>query len=264
MKWRARLPRLALGSFVAATYAFLYAPAIVIMVYSFNSSSVMSWPLDGFSTQWYSKAFADAEMIGALQNSAIVAVTSTLIALVLGVPAGYALDRWDFPGKNAFGRVLMAPFLFPGVISGVMLVTLFIDLGVDLSLGTVIVGHATMLLGLFVILTTISLSRWDRSLESAAMDLGASEVKTFFLITLPNLKNVIVGGTLLGLTVSLDEVARTFFLTGSENTLPMVVMSKLHLQVTPEVNAMATLVLTTSLVALGLWSWLFRPRGITR
>jgi spermidine/putrescine transport system permease protein len=224
-----RLPRLALGAFAVFAFAFLYEPAFVIIVFSFNSSAIMSWPLDGLTLDWWREAFSDHEMLGGLQNSLMVAVTSTGIALALGLPAGIALDRFVIPGRGVFERLLMAPFLFPGVISGVALVSLFLEFGVSLSLGTVIIGHTTMLLGVVVILTLITLRRWDRSLEQAAMDLGASEVRAFITVT-----------------------------------LPMVIQSKLHLQITPEVNAMAAAVLVTSLVALGVISRLFRTVATER
>jgi spermidine/putrescine transport system permease protein len=253
-----RLPRWALTAFATLTLLFLFAPAIVILVFSLNDSQIMSWPPSGLSFHWYADAFGDHELVGSLLNSLLVAVVSTSIALVIGVPAGVALDRFPVPGKRLFEGLLMAPFLFPGVISGVALASLFLSLDVQLSLTTVILGHTTMLLGVVVILVLITLRRWDRDLERAAMDLGASEVRAFFLVTLPNMRSAIAGAALLGLTVSLDEVARTFFLVGTQNTLPMVVQSRLHLQITPEINAMGVTVLLVSLIALALLSRIFR------
>lgn len=259
-----RLPRLTLTAVAALTLLFLFAPAIVILVFSFNSSQIMSWPLSGLSLQWYTQAFSDPELLAGLQNSVVVALVSTSLALVLGVPAGVALDRFPLPGRKVFESLLMAPFLFPGVISGVALTSLFLNFNIKLSLVTVIIGHTTMLLGVVVILTLITLRRWDRSLEQAAMDLGASEVRAFFLVTLPNMRSAIAGAALLGVTISLDEVARTFFLVGSQNTLPMVVQSRLHLQITPEINAMAVTVLLVSLIALATLSRLFRSVATER
>ncbi|MFN8223974.1 MAG: ABC transporter permease [Gaiellales bacterium] len=261
-KVRRRGPVVLLGVIATCIYAFLYLPAVVIAVYSFNSSAVMSWPLEGFTLDWYSSAFNDEDLVTGLKNSLVIAAASTSIALVLGVPAGVAIDRIPFKGKGVFTGILMAPFLFPGVISGLTLLTLFIDLNLEMSLRTVIVGHTTMLLGVFVILTVIALSRWDRTYEDAAMDLGASSVKTFFLVVLPNLRTAIIGAILLSFTVSLDEISRTFFLTGTDNSLPMVVMSMLHIQITPEINAIGTCVIGVSLVALAVWSWMFRPRTV--
>jgi spermidine/putrescine transport system permease protein len=261
---RARTPGFSLGLFVALAYLFLYLPAFVIGLYSFNGSAVMSWPPSGFSLHWYRQAFADHDLLTGLKNSIEVAAASVGLAVALGVPAGVGLDRFSFPGKRLFQRVLILPFLLPGVISGLTLLTFFLDLHFQLSLKTVIVGHTTMLLAIVVLQMAVGLARWDRSLEVAAMDLGADELKTFFFVTLPNLRNTIIGASLLGVTVSLDEVARTFFITGRENTLPMVVLSDLHRIVTPEINAIGTLILGISLLAVLLWSRLIGSLSLRR
>jgi spermidine/putrescine transport system permease protein len=250
------VPGLVLVLFVAIVYVFLYLPAFVIALYSFNDSAIMSWPLSGFSFEWYRDAFSNPDLTNGLKYSAIVALISVGLAILLGVPAGIGLDRFDFPGKAVFRSVLILPFLLPGVISGITLLTFFLDLNFELSLKTVIIGHTSMLLSVVVIQMAVGLARWDRSLEAAAMDLGASELKVFFFVILPNFRSTILGAALLGITISLDEVARTFFLTGHENTLPMVVLSELHRQVTPAINAIGTFILAVSLLAVLIWSLL--------
>lgn len=267
---RARRPRrvawgrIALGAWSTAVYVFLYAPAVVIALYSFSSSSLMSWPLEGFSLHWYSEAFSQSDLTGGLQNSFLVAITSTAIALAIGVPAGVAFSRHDFRGKGVLLRLLLLPILLPGVISGITLLTVLLALSVSPSLGTVIIGHTTMLIPVFVIQTVVGLERWDRSLEAAAMDLGANGWRTLWFVVLPNLRSTLVGGCLLGITISLDEVTRTFFLTGDQNTLPMVIWSHMHREVTPAINAIGTLILVVSLAALLVWSWLMTRRGVAR
>jgi spermidine/putrescine transport system permease protein len=261
---RGRIPGLSLALGVGVIYLFLYLPAIVIALYSFNSSAVMSWPPSGFSLHWYRAAFSNDDLLTGLKNSLEVAAASVGLAVLLGVPAGVGLDRFSFPGKRLFQRVLILPFLLPGVISGLTLLTFFLDLHFQLSLKTVIIGHTTMLLAIVILQLAVALARWDRSLEAAAMDLGADELKTFFFVMLPNLRNAIIGASLLGVTVSLDEVARTFFITGRENTLPMVVLSELHRVVTPEINAIGTLILGISLLALLLWSRLTASLSLRR
>jgi spermidine/putrescine transport system permease protein len=251
---RTKLSNSLLPIFVGLTFVFLYLPALTIIVYSFNDSAIESWPLTGFTFHWYTDAFNNQILMDGLRNSVVVAVISTGIALLIGVPAGFGFDRYDFPGKASFQRVLMLPFLMPGVISGLVLLTMFLDLGFDLSLKTVIIGHTTMLIAVFVIQVVVALDRWDRSLELAGMDLGAGEFRTFWFVILPNLRGTIFGACLLGVTISLDEIARTFFLTGQESTLPMVVWGELHRQITPQINAVGTVVLTVSLVALVIWS----------
>lgn len=250
----ARLRAASLPAVVALVFVFLYLPAAVIVLFSFDASAVSSWPPSGFTLDWYRRAFDDPVLVAGLQNSLIVAFVSTSLALLIGVPAGIGFDRFDYPGKQVFQRLLVLPFLMPGVISGIALLTMFLDLGVKLSLGTVIVGHTSMLVAVFVIQIGVALARWDRSAELAAMDLGADELRTFVHVLLPNLRGAILGACLLGVTVSLDEVARTFFLTGQESTLPMVIWGELHRQITPKANAMGTVVLLGSLVALVVWS----------
>ena len=250
----ARIRRLILPTIVALIYAFLYLPALVIVMYSFSKSAVMSWPPSLFTLHWYHSALGDADLTTGLKNSAIVAVSSVTIALLLGVPAAFGFDRFGFWGKSYFERLLVMPFLMPGIVSGITLLTVFIDLSIPLSLRTVVIGHASMLIAVFVIQVQVGLARWDKQLEAAAMDLGANEVRTFLYVLLPNLSKTILGACLLGITVSLDEIARTFFLTGTDNTLPMVIWSKLHQQLTPQVNAVASIILGVSLAAMILWS----------
>jgi spermidine/putrescine transport system permease protein len=259
---RTRMPLVGLRVAVGLIYVFLYLPVAVIALYAFSAATAMRWPIEGFTLSWFSSAFSDPDLTQGLRNTFTVGLTSTALALVLGVPAGFALDRFAFPGKTAFQRVLMAPFLLPGVVSGMALLALFLELGTQLSLMTVIIAHTTMLLGVFVILTLVSLSRWDRSYEQAAMDLGANELQTFWHVVLPNLRGALMGAALLGLTVSLDETTRTFFVTGTDNTFPMVVMSRLRTDVSPEINAIGTTIVGTSLLLIAAWALLVRKRSL--
>lgn len=251
---RARLGGLGVGAGIAAIFAFLYLPAVVIAVYSFNDSSIMSWPPEPGSLKWYDAAFSNEAMMEGLKNSVIVAVVSVAIAVILGIPAGLGVDRFEFRGKVAFQRLLMLPFLMPGLISGLTLLTVILDFEFDLSLTTVIISHATMLIAIVVIQMAVVLERWDRSYELAAQDLGANEIRTFFYVVWPNIRAAIVGASLLGIAVSLDETARTVFVSGEENTLPVVVFSGLKQTITPEINAIGTVVLVFSLIAVLVWS----------
>lgn len=258
------LGRLLPAVWVAVVFIFLYLPAVVIAAYSFNDSSLMTWPLSGFSLRWYDDAFHDADLMAGVKNSLVVAVTSTAIALVVGVLAGVGFSRLEFRGKQALLRLLLLPILLPGVITGITLLTVLLAIGVRPSLGTVIVGHTTMLIPIFAIQTIVALERWDRSLEAAAADLGASQWRTFAFVVLPNMRSMLLGGCLLGFTISLDEVTRTFFLTGSDNTLPMVIWAHMHRELTPAINAVGTVILAVSLAALLVWSWLLARAGVGR
>lgn len=251
---RNRLASIGINAGVAAILAFLFLPAVVIAVYSFNKSPVMGWPPEPGTFHWFGKAFANEALMEGLKNSAVVALASVAIAIALGLPAGLGIDRFDFPGKSAFQRLLILPFLMPGLISGLSMLTVILDFQLELSLATIIVTHATMLIAVVVVQMAVVLGRWDRSLEQAAQDLGANEVRTFLYVTWPNIRAAILGAGLLGIAISLDETARTTFVAGEQNTLPIVVLSGLRRTLTPEVNAIGTVVLVFSLIAVVIWS----------
>lgn len=255
---RHNLPGWGLWGVACAILAFLYVPVIVIVVHSFNASRIASFPIVDWTNDWYGTAIHDEVIVQAARNSLIVATVSIAISLAVGIPAAFALDRFDFPGKGLFARILFVPFLFPGIVTGIMLVTVFINAGVDLSLKTVIAGHVSLLIPLTTVLMAASLQRWDRALEAAAMDLGANELRTFAHVIVPNLRSTLAGIVLLSLTFSLDEVTRTFFLAGTDSTLPMAIWAMLRRGITPEVNAVATMVLCVSLLTIGIWARLSR------
>jgi spermidine/putrescine transport system permease protein len=259
----ARRSRPSLGAaplwiFAILTLLFLYVPILVVILYSFTSDTLMTWPIPGFSLRWYQEFFADRQLLLALRNSIVVAFWSTLIGLVIGLPAAIALDRYRFPGKVVFQRLILLPFVLPGILMGLALLTLFLNVGVGLSLTTVIAGHATLLVAVVITETSVGLQRWDRTIEQAAMDLGANELQTFFFVMLPNLRTVIGGAVLLGLTLSLDEITRTFFLTGTDNTYPLFIWSMMRLGLTPEINAAASLIFAASAMVIIVWSRLMR------
>jgi spermidine/putrescine transport system permease protein len=249
-----RLGSLGIGGGIGALMLFLFAPAIVVAVYSFNKSPIMGWPPELATLSWYSKAFANEALVEGLKNSAIVAGISVSLAVALGLPAGIGIDRFSFRGKTAFQRLLILPFVMPGLISGLALLTVVIAYKLELSLVTVIIAHTTMLIAVVVIQMAVVLGRWDRSLEEAGQDLGANEIRTFIHVTWPNIRAAIFGAALLGIAVSLEETARTTFVVGEANTLPIVVLSGLRKTLTPQINAIGTVVLVISLVAVALWS----------
>jgi spermidine/putrescine transport system permease protein len=251
---RRRLASMGIGTGVGAIMFFLFAPAVVVALYSFNKNSLMGWPPEPGTFTWYRQVFNNSAMIEGLKNSAIVAIVSVSIAVALGLPAGLGIDRFNFWGKTAFQRILMLPFLMPGLIGGVALLTVVLDFKFELSLKTVIIAHATMLIAIVVIQMAVVLARWDHSLEEAAKDLGANELKTFMYVTWPNIKAAIFGAALLGVAISLEETARTTFVVGEQDTLPIVILSGLRRTLTPQINAIGTVVLVFSLVAIGVWS----------
>jgi spermidine/putrescine transport system permease protein len=247
----------ALGAaWAAAAFAFLYLPIVVLVIYSFNRDGVGGFPPTHWTLNWYRILFADSAMGAAVMNSLIVALSTVVLSIVIGFPAAWALDRYRFPGKAAFQRLVLLPLIVPGVITGISLLLLTVSSGFHLSLVTVIAGHATALTAVATTEIFAGLSKLDRTLEEASADLGATRLQTLFRIVLPNLRTSLTGTALLVFTLSMDEIAVTFFLIGRENTLPLEIWSRLRRGATPEMNAIATLIFLFSVVTILLSQWL--------
>jgi spermidine/putrescine transport system permease protein len=227
--------------------AFLYMPICVLIIFSFNDNRIMTLPLNGFTWRWYEAVINNADMLEAIGNSLYVASFATAGCLIVGVPAAFALDRVNFPGKKAFRRLILLPIALPGVITGISMLNLFRVVGFNLSLETVILGHATALVSIVVTQVFARLQRLNRSYEEASGDLGARPWQTFLFVTLPNIRTAVIGSALLSFTVSFDEIPVTFFLTGRDNTLPMYIWSTLRRGITPEINAVGTIIILVSL-----------------
>jgi spermidine/putrescine transport system permease protein len=236
-----------LGAVAVFVLAFLYLPVVVLIVFSFNDNSVTTLPLRGFTLGWYEKLFANRDMLAAIGNSFYVASFATVLTLLIGVPAAFALDRADFPGKAIFRRVVVLPLTLPGIITGISMLNLFRLLGFDLGLTTVILGHGTALVAIVLTQVYARLQRFNRRLEEASNDLGAKPWQTFLHVTLPNIRSALIGSALLAFTLSFDEIPVTFFLTGRDNTLPMYIYSTLRRGITPEINAIGTIIVVVSL-----------------
>jgi len=242
-----------LTTYALLVYAFLYFPIVVLVVYSFNGSGVGGFPPSGSTFDWYRQLFADASLWDAVLNSFIVAAVAVAISLGLGLPAALALDRAQFPGKALFRRLVLLPLILPGIITGLSLLMLFVGVGMKLSLVTVTLGHGTALISVATTEIFAGLQKMDRAQEEASLDLGANHWKTFWRITFPNLKVSLIAAALLIFTLSLDEIAVTFFLIGRDNTLPLEIWSRLRRGITPEINAISTLILLFSISTILIW-----------
>lgn len=244
------------GLWTGVVFGFLYLPIAVLILMSFNDSRILSLPIKGLTWKWYETAVGDTPLRDALINSLKVASTATLLATTLGLCAGFAIYRYQFFGRSAFRIALNLPILLPGIVTGVAMLAYFSDLGIGLSLGTVVIGHAVF--GLPVALGPIltRLSQFPRSLEEAAYDLGATPVQVFTGVIFPYIRSAVIAGALLAFTLSFDEVVVTIFLTGRENTLPMEIWGRLRTDITPEIAAIATLILIGSagLVVISQWA----------
>ena len=234
----------------ALTYLFLYLPIVVLVVFSFSESSILAFPITGFSLKWYGVLVHDQEMHRSITNSLIVAGSVVPLTILLGVPAAFALDRFSFPGKAAIERAVVVPLIVPQLITGIAILLVFKSIDMKLSLVTVVLGHAVAWSPIVITQVYARLRRLERSLEEASMDLGADVLRTFFRITLPNIGVAVTGSALLVFTLAFDDVAITFFLTGTENTLPMHIWSMLRRQMTPEINAIDAITVAVSMLLI--------------
>jgi len=236
-----------------AVFAFLYLPIAVLIVYSFNGEGVGGFPPHNLTFDWYRMLFADAAIWESVGNSVVVALSAVAIALAFGVLAALALDRAQFPGKALFRRLVLLPLILPGIITGLSLLMLFREADVKLSLLTIVLGHGTVLISVATTEVFAGLQKLDRAQEEASLDLGASYWQTFWRVTIPNLQLPIIGAALLIFTLSMDEIAVSFFLIGRDNTLPLEIWGRLRRGITPEINAISTIIFVFSLVAIVIW-----------
>ena len=236
-----------------AVFAFLYLPIVILILYSFNGQGVGGFPPRDLTLNWYRILFNDGPIWDSVFNSLLVAFAAMLIALVFGIPAALALDRAQFPGKALFRRLVLLPLILPGIITGLSLLMLFRVADVKLSLVTIVLGHGTALISVATTEVFAGLQKLNRAQEEASLDLGANYWQTFWRITFPNLKLSIIGAALLIFTLSMDEIAVSFFLIGRDNTLPLEIWGRLRRGITPEINAISTIIFLFSLIAIVFW-----------
>ncbi|HTP68087.1 MAG TPA: ABC transporter permease [Dongiaceae bacterium] len=251
----------ALAIFSFAVLAFLYLPIVVLILYSFNRDGVGGFPPKHFTLKWYFQLFADNSLWESVLNSLFVAAGAVIVSLTLGLLAALALDRADFPGKSIFRRLVLLPLILPGIITGLSLLMFAVSLHFSRSLTLVFFGHGTALISVATTELFAGLQKMDRAQEEASLDLGATPWQTFWLITLPNLRLSLIAAGLLVFTLSMDEIAVTFFLIGSDNTLPLEIWARLRRGITPEINAISTLIFVIS-VALIIISYRIRTRSM--
>jgi putative spermidine/putrescine transport system permease protein len=218
-----------LGAVSSFVMALVYLPLAIVVINSFNTSMNMDWPPPGFTLDWWQKAFGSAGLMAALGTSVLVALCASLIALILGTLLAIALSRYKFFGKSSIGLMVILPIALPGIVTGLALNNAFRTvLGMQLSMATVIVAHAT-----FCVVTVYNnvlarLSRTNRNLEDASADLGAGVFTTFLRVTLPQIKSALIAGGLLAFALSFDEIIVTTFTAGSGvETLPIWILNNM-------------------------------------
>jgi spermidine/putrescine transport system permease protein len=245
-----------LGTYSALVFAFIYLPIVVLAAYSFNRDGVGGFPPRHFTFDWYRQLFADSAIWDSVVNSLIVAAGAVVLSLTLGLLAALALDRADFPCKSLFRRLVLLPLILPGIITGLSMLMFAVIAGFQRSLMLVFFGHGTALISVATTELFAGLQKMDRRQEEASLDLGATPWRTFWLVTLPNLKLSLIAAGLLIFTLSMDEIAVTFFLIGSESTLPLEIWGRLRRGITPEINAISTLILVVSIILIAIWYYL--------
>ena len=241
----------------AVTLAFLYVPIAVILLYAFNARRTLKWPIPGLTFEWFDKAFHNPGVRDALLTSLKAATGATLIALLLGTLASFAVGRYRFFGRETISFLVVLPIALPGIVTGMALNATFREVlspfGVGLGLFTVIVGHATFCIVVIYNNVIARLRRVARSYEEASADLGANTWRTFRFVTLPALRSAMVAGALLAFALSFDEVIVTTFTAGQQQTLPLWILTNLSRpNQLPIVNVVGVLVIVLSAIPVYL------------
>ena len=262
---RARLIRATLRLWAALVLAFLYLPIVLLILFSFEDSDSVGLPVRSLTTKWYEGIPGNDQLVGAIFTSVLVAAIVACVGTLVGTMAAFPLVRARVRWPNAARVLLTMPIMFPGVLIGVgLLIFLAGVLHLQLSLLTVIAGHLVLTMPFVVLIVSARLQGFDRRLEWAAADLGASPARTLWSVVLPLIAPAIVAGALLSVTLSIDEFVVTFFTIGPQLTLPIYFYTQIKFGVTPEVNAVATLLLVATILAFSLAALLASAIGRIR
>ena len=260
-----RATRVGLWAWAVLVFAFLWIPIVIMGVYAFNSSNVQSWPIPGFTTKWFSEAWHDQEVRDALWLSTRAALLATAVALVLGTLAAFGLARTRFFGRDVISLLFVLPLALPGIVTGLALNSFFVFWGIDFTLWTIVIGHATFCVVIVFNNVIARVRRTSGSFFEASADLGATGLQTFRYVTLPLVGTALVAGALLAFALSWDEIVVTTFTAGAQNTLPLLLFGFIRLgQQLPVVNAIALVVIVVSLIPVALAQRLTSDPGAGR
>jgi putative spermidine/putrescine transport system permease protein len=259
-----RALRIVLRIWVALVLLALFLPIALILLYAFDRSIIESWPIPGFTLRWFSVAWHDPQVRQAFLLSVKVGLAATLIALVLGTAVAYAVHGFRFFGREAISFFLILPLALPGIITGIALSSFFSFNGIQLSIVTIIIGHATFCIVVVYNNIIARLRRVPGSLTEASMDLGARGWQTLRFVTLPMVATALVSGALLAFALSFDEVIVTVFTAGAQNTLPLWIFGAIRLgQRLPEVNAVVSVIIVLTIIPVGLAAKVAGSGGVT-
>ena len=257
--------RIGVGIAAALVIAFLWLPLLLIMVYAFNSSTIQSWPISGFTFHWFHEAWHDPEVRSSLWLSLRVGLLATTIALVVGTAAAAAIYRFRFFGREAVSLLLLLPIALPGIITGMALNSFFTFGGVQFSIWTIVAGHATFCVVIVYNNVLARMRRSSPSLIEASMDLGADGWQTFRWVIWPVLSTALVAGGLLAFALSFDEVIVTTFTAGAQTTLPIYILDHIQRgQDLPVVNAIVFVVILVTVIPVTIAQRLTGDTGVLR
>jgi spermidine/putrescine transport system permease protein len=250
---RAGLVRAALGGWAILVYAFLFAPVALLVAFSFNANQYGTFPFTGWTTRWYGEVFGDYQIKDALYTTLKISLQVTIISTVVGTAAAFPLVRSRLPFRNGIRIGMTLPIMIPGLLIGVSLLVLFTStFHMQLSPTTAVIGQAVYTTPFVLLLVAARLQGFDPALERAASDLGANSIRRLVHVVLPLIAPAVFAGALFAFTLSLDEFIITLFLIGANNTLPIYIYTQVKFGITPEVNALASLLLAASIVLIAL------------
>ena len=259
-----RLTRVLLRLGVGVTLAFIYLPLVLVAVYAFNESITQRWPIDDFSTRWFSEAYHDPAVRDALLLSVQAALGATAVAIVLGTLLSLAMARYAFFGRETITLLVILPIALPGIVTGLALQTTFTTLAVPYGLTTIIIGHGTFCIVVIFNNAVARLRRLHGNLEEASKDLGGDSWQTFRYVTFPQLRTALLAGGLLAFALSWDEVVVTIFTAGAQQTLPIWIFANLFRPIEqPIVNVVALFVITVSVIPVYVATRIAGADGVT-
>lgn len=233
-------------------YAILYIPVVVMMIFSFNDQRY-NYYWNGFTTQWYGKLLQNDALIGSLWYSIVIAVLSTVISVLIGTIGALGLKRYEFKMKKMINNMLYIPIIVPEIVLAVALLIIFMNIGVSLGMGSILIGHCTFCIPYSVVTIKGRISGDGDSLEEASMDLGANRIQTFIRVTLPSIMPGVMSAAFLSFTLSIDDVVMSNMLAGAkQSTLPVLILSMNKSGVTPDVNALTTIMILVIVAAMVL------------
>lgn len=243
-----RVFRAVFGTWTALVIAFLYLPIVVLVVYSFNTSRLnIVW--EGFTWKWYEQVWSNAPLMQAAKNSLIVATLTTAISVVLGTLGAWLLHRYRFPGARGIDTLVGAPIAMPEIIMGMSLLVLFSTVGMPLGFTTIVIAHVTFCFPFVLLAVRARLAGLDPALEEAALDLGATPLRAFWLVIVPSLRPAIVAGGLMAFTLSMDEVIVTYFTASPASaTLPLRIFGMAKVGLNPMLNALSAIFIIATIV----------------